>query len=64
VIFIEVMDEYSIPFKEDEFEYYCPVCDTHVLEGTKHCNRCKRCAKGFDHHCKWLNNCIGYNNYK
>lgn len=26
--------------------------------------RCGRCAIGFDHHCKWVNNCIGEKNYK
>ena len=44
-------------------EYYCDKCETHVTEGSKHCRRCNRCAKNFDHHCIWLNNCIGYNNY-
>ena len=31
---------------------------------SKHCTRCDRCVVGFDHHCKWLNNCIGRENYK
>jgi hypothetical protein len=26
--------------------------------------RCSRCTIGFDHHCKWVNNCIGIKNYK
>ena len=24
----------------------------------------KKCVDGFDHHCKWLNTCIGRHNYK
>ena len=26
--------------------------------------RCNRCTLEFDHHCKYLNNCIGKKNYK
>ena len=30
----------------------------------RHCRACDKCVSGFDHHCKWLNNCIGDRNYK
>ncbi|CAE7791931.1 ERF2 [Symbiodinium sp. CCMP2456] len=43
-----------------------PLCHTcHVRQEfrTEHCNSCNRCVAGFDHHCIWLNNCIGDANY-
>ena len=49
--------------KKDEFKHYCFKCCVHTTDDLKHCSICDKCCKEFDHHCFWLNNCIGVNNY-
>ena len=47
-----------------KFPRLCIKCSTHVGARSKHCNKCDRCADQFDHHCDWLNNCVGKANYR
>ena len=42
---------------------YCKVCASNVGANSKHCGECNKCISDFDHHCQWLNNCIGKDNY-
>ena len=52
-----------LPNQNDAVTRYCWVCQTHVHEESLHCQDCRKCVKHFDHHCIWLNTCIGEANY-
>lgn len=42
---------------------FCQHCDCLVNCNAKHCRFCDKCSTNFDHHCTYLNNCIGHSNY-
>ena len=54
VFFIYFMSNYCFIMVTNIYphiQHYCPYCDRHRLERTKHCRICDKCVPGFDHHC-------------
>ncbi|KAE8220878.1 hypothetical protein CF319_g5666 [Tilletia indica] len=42
---------------------WCETCGTYRAPRTSHCRPCDNCVEDIDHHCTFLNNCIGRRNY-
>jgi len=42
----------------------CKKCNAPKPERAHHCSTCKRCILKMDHHCPWVNNCVGARNQK
>lgn len=53
----------SYPYDNIIFvEKECSTCKITRPARAKHCRICDKCVARFDHHCGWMNNCIGEKN--
>ncbi|KAL5111321.1 hypothetical protein TcWFU_001185 [Taenia crassiceps] len=42
----------------------CPTCSLIKPDRCHHCSTCECCLLKMDHHCPWIDNCVGFHNYK
>ena len=49
--------------KGEDLENFCPYCIVKKKYKSLHCLVCQKCVDEFDHHCFWVGNCVGENNY-
>lgn len=43
---------------------FCRRCNAFKPPRAHHCSICRRCIIKMDHHCPWVNNCVGIGNHK
>ena len=41
----------------------CADCEVVRTDRSRHCSICNKCVERFDHHCPWINNCVGLGNH-
>jgi hypothetical protein len=49
--------------KHDPASVWCEKCNWLKPARSHHCSVCKRCVRRMDHHCLWLDGCVGVDNY-
>jgi len=58
------LEEYVRLVKDGEFNKVCVICRAVREMRSHHCKECGRCVSRADHHCPWVNNCIGVGNQR
>ncbi|XP_048583461.1 protein S-acyltransferase 24 isoform X2 [Nematostella vectensis] len=59
---VRFFDEWQAKTGQNPLENLCHTCRLVRPLRAKHCRTCNRCVQHFDHHCPYINNCVGLNN--
>jgi palmitoyltransferase ZDHHC2/15/20 len=57
-------DKLAVEKRRDGSIRTCNHCQMRKPDRCHHCKQCDRCILKMDHHCNWIANCVGNNNYK
>lgn len=62
----EIPNDIEVPDYVDTVKLRnCEKCDMRWKPmRAHHCSECNKCIFKMDHHCPWINNCVGARNYK
>ncbi|EEB13059.1 zinc finger protein DHHC domain containing protein, putative [Pediculus humanus corporis] len=47
---------------DTKYLQFCNVCLGYKAPRSHHCKKCQRCVLKMDHHCPWINTCVGFKN--
>merc|ERR1740121_2412690 len=56
--------EYLTLLEKGDFKQVCVVCRSRREMRSHHCKECGRCVQRLDHHCPWIDNCVGLGNQR
>jgi len=61
--FLAINEQEFLLFAKENYKL-CSTCQTFKPPRAAHCPECNLCVLKMDHHCEWLQTCIGLHNYK